>query len=66
MPEADRGQDRPERAGEGQVTGRSMNTARLPLLAGTAGAGGVEEYTAGHPGAGGPGRDLLPDQVQGP
>ena len=65
VPEADRGQDRPQRAGEGQVAGPDGQRGPASLPGRDGGKRGVEKDTAGHPGAGGPGGDLLPDQVRG-
>ena len=66
VPDADCGQDRPEGAGEGQVTGPDREPGPLALPRGRGGEGGVTGDAPGHPGPGGPGREFLPDQVRGP
>ncbi len=65
-PEADCGQDRPEGAGEGQVTGPDREPGRPSLPHGRGGERGIEDDAPGHPDPGRPGREFLPDQVRGP
>ena len=53
--EADRGQDRPDGAGEGQVPGPDREPGAAPFPCGHGGERGIEDDAAGQPGGGGPG-----------
>ena len=66
VPEADRGQDRPDGAGEGQIAGPDREPGAAPFPRGHGGERGVEDDAAGQPGGGGPGGEFLSHQVRGP
>ncbi len=65
VPEADRGQDRADGAGMGQVTGPDREPGAAPFPRGHGAESGVEGDTAGQPGGGGPGGEFLRHQVPG-
>ena len=65
VPEADRGQDRVDGAGEGQVPGPDREPGPASFPRGRGGEGSVTGDAAGQPDGGGPGCEFLPDQVRG-
>ena len=60
--ETDRGQDRTEGAGKGQVPGPDFEPGAASFPGGTGGEGRVEDDAAGQLDGGGPGRELLRGQ----